>query len=108
METKILIDFQDTDPAEANRLALDLKNYLLRNAEVETDIIKKSTDTMDFGATLVILLGTSSIVALAKGIANWLEKHHSKKLTFKTANEEIIGENLSSADIKDILEKIKQ
>lgn len=108
METQLLIDFKNASASEANQLALDLKSYLDRQSLGDTRVIKTRDDTMDFGGTLSVLLGTSSIVSIAQGISHWLMKHQDRKLTIKTAAGEIIGENLSSRDVEAILKTLNQ
>jgi len=108
MDTTIMLEFPGASVAEANQLALDLQDHLIANATSEVEVVKESNDTMDFGATLAIILGASSTIAIAKGIANWLMKQQDRKVTIKSATGEIIGENLSSKDIAIIFDKVKQ
>jgi len=106
MESEILLEFDNTNTSEANKLALDLQGYLLKTAMFESAVKKTDNDTMDFGATLVLVLGTTSALAIAKGIADWLRRKQGKRITVKTANGKIIGTNLSSDDIETIFDKI--
>jgi hypothetical protein len=106
MNQEINITIDNASPAEAAQLILDLQAYLLSVEDVSSVITKENDDTQDFGATLVILLGSTSITALISGLSNWLVKKQERKLTIKSDGE-IIGENLSSGDIERILESIK-
>lgn len=106
MENTILINFPDISPAEGSLLAMELRDYIGRNTSITPEIIKSSNDTMDFGATISIILGASSTIALAKALGNWVQLHQRKKINIKSANGEISGENLSSKDVQRILEKI--
>ena len=60
-------------------------------------------DTMDFGATLVIVLGTASVTALAKGVAAWLARHSGARIEIN-ADGTVIASNLDSGDATKIAE----
>ena len=109
MSRDTLIQFPGISVSEANQLAADLQDYLHRNAlesEAQVQIIKEQGNTMDFGATLAITLGTGSVIALARGIANWLQRQQGRSITIRNGDKEINGSNLSSKDIANILEKV--
>ena len=107
METKLLINFPGETASVANQSALNLQDYLLTVASERSEVIKDSDETMDFGATLAIILGTGSLIEISKGISNWMQKQPNKRINIKTSNGEILGENLSSSDIAAILQHIK-
>lgn len=100
------IIFEGASIAEANKLAIELSDYLSTTANIQAIITKESEDTQDIGTIISIVLGSTSLVALAKGLSDWLIKKQSRKLTIKK-NGDIIGENLSSRDIKSILDHTK-
>ncbi|WP_175635063.1 hypothetical protein [Pedobacter ghigonis] len=106
MQEKLTINFDGETPAEAGKLALDLQSYLLSTENLHVNIEKDDADTQDFGATIVLILGSTAVTALTKGLLNWMIKKQDKKLTIKKDGE-IKGENLSSDDIKNILDSLK-
>ncbi|MGC3945745.1 MAG: hypothetical protein QM762_14690 [Chryseolinea sp.] len=102
--SNISISFDNLTVSEANKMAADLQEFLSRKVE-QTAIITKTDDaTMDFGATVVVLLGTTSAVAVARGIANWIKKRSEVSITIKTDKGEVIAQNLTSADVLPVLE----
>jgi hypothetical protein len=98
-----LIIFDDASPADANRYADELSNALL-DATADLTIHRRRDDphAQDFGATLVLLLGTSAAVALAKTITtvigNWLQLRQGQgvSVTVKTADSQISIKNMTS------------
>lgn len=66
------IRFEGGDLAEANAYAEELRDTLLEAAsdkDVKVDVHVRRDDptTMDFGGTLVLVLGTPAVLAIAKG-----------------------------------------
>jgi hypothetical protein len=94
-----IITFDDTSGAEANHYASELKDILLDvSPDVSVEQRRDTTLTQDLGTTLVLLLGTSSMAAIAKALGNWLQLRRSAQVTVKTEQGEIIGKNLTSKD----------
>jgi len=44
---------------------------------------------MDLGTTVVLVLGTPAVLALAKGIADWIRKKGDPQLVIKKGDQEI-------------------
>lgn len=102
---ELVLKFDDADLAEANRFATELAERL-RDGEAPIEVSERRADpnAQDFGATLVILLGTPAVIALAKGIADWLRMRPEAKITLKDKNGEIIASGLTSRDARAIIE----
>jgi len=67
------ITFDDISPADANRFADELREILLdASPDVSVERKRDNSLTQDFGATLVLVLGTPAAVAIARAIGNWL------------------------------------
>ena len=69
--------FPDAQSAEARRMAIGLREYLLNNGVIEdADIAKRDDDTADLGSLLEIVLAGPVLVTaanqIAKGIADWI------------------------------------
>ncbi len=63
----IKIRFEDVTSGEASIKASNFRQYILDNhSDVQVDIEKEDPTTQDFGATLVLILGTPAILALSK------------------------------------------
>ncbi len=98
-----LITFDDASPADANCYADELRNALL-NASADIDVQRRRDNphAQDFGATLVLLLGTPAAVALAKTITtvigNWLQLRQGQgvSVTVKSADRQISIKNMNS------------
>jgi hypothetical protein len=68
-----MITFDDVSPADANRYADELREVLLdASPDVRVERKRENPSTQDFGATLVLILGTPAAVTIARAIGNWL------------------------------------
>lgn len=79
------IDFEGLEPADATRLADDLARFIKTTIpDVTAEVEGHSADTMDFGATVAVVLGTPAVVILAKGMADWLRRQGDPALVITT------------------------
>jgi len=94
-----LLHFNELSQAEANRYAEELRNVLL-NASPEIAVQRERDDpgTQDFGATLVLVLGTPAVVAAATAIGNWLQLRTKASLTIETPDKKIVAQNVTRKD----------
>lgn len=100
-----IINFNGVSDAEANIYAEELRNVLLdASSDIEVERRRSDPFTQDFGATLVLVLGTPAIVTITKALGDWLTRCSSAEITIKTDNGEIIGKNIKSKDIIRITE----
>jgi hypothetical protein len=99
------ITFDGISSADANRYASELRD-ILRDASPDVEVERKRNDlrAQDFGATLIVVLGTPAGVAIVKAIENWLSLRHGTGITIKTAEGEIIATNLTSKDAMKLAE----
>src|ERR1700685_241831 len=73
------IGFPGVSAAEANRAAASLSEALRDiDPTVSVETVRDRPDAQDFGATLVLVLGTASISALSKGISSWIARSGTK------------------------------
>lgn len=109
METiRYIIRFDGVAAADAGRAAESLRRSLQDlDPEINAKRVRSNSDTMDFGSTLEIILAAPAIVVLAKGLANWLERTHSSRLTVVDAAGSIIVENISARDAVGLAEKLQ-
>jgi hypothetical protein len=71
----LTISFPKASAAEANQFAGELADFLKdREPGLNVEQVRERADTQDFGATLVLVLRTASVTALAQGIAAWLKR----------------------------------
>ena len=102
----LTLSFDNADLGEANRFAAEL-GELLRDADAPIAVREARADpnAMDFGATLVIVLGTPAVIALAKGIADWLRMRPNARVTLKDKDGSVVASGLTSADARAIIEQ---
>lgn len=70
------ITFHDVSLADANRYADELQEVLLdASPDVRVERKRENASAQDFGATVVLILGTPAVIAIARAISNWLALH---------------------------------
>ena len=100
------IRFEDLELSEAGSKAEILRQDLLAASEdVTVSIEKDDPSTMDFGATLVLVLGTPAVLAVAKGMADYLRRERGK-ITIATEEGIVIASGISGADAARIAEAL--
>jgi hypothetical protein len=114
-QREYLIAFEDLSPAEANVLAAELQRELTEGpADVEARVIKEDPTSMDAGGTLLLILGTEAVVAIAYGIANLLSRYGAKVTITKKKNVaegtqelKIVTQHVGGADVERIVEALQ-
>lgn len=72
---EFVIRFDGLSSAEAGVEAQRLQEMLADSSpDVDVKLRRDRSETMDMGATLVLLLGTPAIIAVAHGCAAWLKQ----------------------------------
>ena len=103
-ESPFLITFPGASTADANRYAAELASALREvDQDLKAEQHRDREDTQDFGATLIVILGTASVTAIAKGVAAWLARHSGARIQIN-ADGSVIASNLDSADAARIAE----
>lgn len=98
-----IVTFGEVSPADANRYAEELRNALLdATPDITVQRRRENAYTQDFGATLVLILGTPAVAAVVAAVDNWLKLRNSASLTWKTADEQIIVQNISSKNAAEL------
>jgi hypothetical protein len=94
------VRFADLSEADANRAALELRDAIDSAAgkQVQTSIVKERQDTQDFGATLVLVLGTEVAMTVAKAIYNYVSKRGDKVL-IETEGGKVLATGSAAANI---------
>lgn|SRR5262245_16719873 len=87
-DQRITLSFPDVTLDVGNQCAASLANQLKDvHKSVQVERQRKRADTMDFGATLVLLLGTAAVTEIAKGVAQWIARHRTRvELTVGTTS----------------------
>ena len=107
---QFVIKFEDTSLAEANILAESLRSTILdSHSSVSVERRRDDQSAQDFGATLVLLLGPPSVVAVAKGIEQWLKRYQSAKLRIERPDgTKTIIDNVTPNVIVELVKLLKQ
>ena len=113
---ELAVSFPDCSIGEANQLALDIRDFLMRmvsarglSSAVTVTVEKEDNEFQDFGATLAILLGTPAAFAVAKGIHDWISAR-GHAVVIKTRSGEIIatGGSAQNIDIAKTVEALER
>ncbi|SRR6266852_783201 len=98
-ESTYLITFDDASPTDANRYADELRNALLNAApDIVVQRARDDPQAQDFGATLILILGTPAAAAVVAAVGNWLKLRQSASITWKTEHEQILVQHITSKD----------
>lgn len=102
----LILSFPGVSPAEANQYAADLAGILRdTHPDVQAEQRRDRDDTLDFGATLVLILGSASATMVARGVAAWLARNSGVKLQI-SADGAVVASNLDSRDASRIIEAL--
>jgi hypothetical protein len=73
----VTLTFPDVTPDVANVYAEDLQRALEDALATGDRVERRRTraDSQDFGATLVLILGTTAVTAIAEGVKAWLARN---------------------------------
>lgn len=105
---KYTIRFDMLETADAGRAAESLRRALHESDQgIEARRVRIDPDAMDFGAALEIMLAAPAVVELARGIANWLARSHTSKLTIIAHDGTTIVENIGARDAVGLAEKLE-
>jgi arginine/lysine/ornithine decarboxylase len=91
------IRFEDLTAADANRAAAELQS-MIEDSGIDAELVKDRADTQDFGATLVLVLGTEAAVVLAKAIYRYVAKR-GDKVVIETAEGKVLATGAAAANI---------
>lgn len=104
---EMTIRFKEMDERQANAHAEALLSRLKRK---EPSLVAKQASenpkTMDFGSTLILILGTAPIIAIAKGIADYIRGLPTGVVEI-SANGRTTTVRAASADMAEIVAAIE-
>lgn len=105
---KLILRIQGPSVAESNQLAAELRQSVLdASPDVEARISREGEASQDFGASLVLVLGTPAVIAVAKGIQAWLKRRPAATLEMEE-NGSLKATNLTSRDARRIVEILSE
>ena len=83
----------------------DALRYEVPASEVQQ--LRDNKENQDFGATLAIVLAGPAIVAIAQGIADWLNRQHGVTLEVTTPEGKVIATNVTASNVVEILKALR-
>ncbi len=100
------IEFANVSKAEADAYAADLADFLrttIPAKDLKVDRERTSATSQDFGATLVLVLGTAAVTAVGKGVQAWMKAHTGTSIRVKNQYGELTGDNLDAKTVADVV-----
>lgn len=95
----LIVRFETGSIADANRWAEDLRREMLDcSPDVRVERRRDNPAAQDFGASLVLILGTPAVLVLAKAVQSWLARNNAASIRVETAEGTLIASNLQSKD----------
>jgi membrane-associated two-gene conflict system component 1 (EACC1) len=105
---RYIIRFEGLEAGDAGQAAESLRRTLIDEAPgVDARRARTDDDSMDFGTTLVVVLAAPAVVELAKGIAAWLARTHSSKVTITRQDGTVVVENIGAREAVNLLERLQ-
>jgi hypothetical protein len=104
-DNQVQLSFVDTSKGQAGVLAADLSGFLEEHTETTSELRRDDTEAQDFGATLVLILGTASVKAVAKALGLWVQRHREAEGRLKIGEFEIELANVDTQTLSSLLEK---
>ena len=105
---KYIIRFEGISVMEANKYAAELREIILdSHPDVEVEHRRDDPRTQDFGATLVLVLGTGAAIQVANGIKNWLTKRSSSTISIEKNEKgeiKVVATNVSNRTVDKLAE----
>ena len=95
--------------AEANVAAGELREQLEEaGSGIDVGLLKEHPETQDFGATLVVILGTPAAIKLAKAVHAYVAKR-ANRVVIETPEGKVVvtGTPAQNIDIAETVEAIK-
>lgn len=92
------VRFDGLTTAAANQAAIELQEKIREVGGVQADIAKERSDTQDFGATIVLILGTKAAVEVARAIHAYIAKR-GDRVVIETADGRVVATGSAAGNI---------
>jgi hypothetical protein len=102
--SEVIIKFSGVDTRQSNVFAQSLRDAIRSEAPgAHVNQRRDNKENQDFGATLGILLAGPAVVAIAKGVEQWLTRHHGVNLEITTPDGKVIAQNVTAKNAVQII-----
>jgi hypothetical protein len=106
-DNTFVITFPGETADVGNSYADELMQELLEaDPTVRVEKRRDNLNAQDFGATLVLILGTGAVTALAKGLSNWIARNSGARITIQTPDGTVVADHLDSKDTQQIVSSV--
>lgn len=106
-DKEILIRFPDTSAAKSNDFAEALRQDLLDAVPgLTVERHREDPTTLDFGATLILVLGAPATLILARAIRKWACRTNAARIEFATKDGSFSVKNVDSRDVASIVKAL--
>ena len=106
-KTEFIVRFDGISEAEANKFARDLQSEL-RSAGITASRERTESASQDFGATLVLVLGTPVVVEVARALHAWAVRKNAASLVIEDRNRRLVASNIESRDAPALAEAFRK
>jgi hypothetical protein len=104
-----MIRFEGMPPSDAGLAAENLLRSLrYSNPTFVGKRVRTDPEAMDFGSVLAVALAAPAVVELAKGIANWLARTHSSRVTIVGPDGVAIAENIGAGEAAALVQRLSE
>ena len=107
-QNQFQIRFEGVSADVSGKMADKLRQELIRiSSDVDVRQIKDDRTTQDFGTTIVLILGTPAVLAIANGIAAYLKRDRAT-ISIISSDGKVVATGVSGADTVRIAEALGQ
>jgi hypothetical protein len=101
---RITIRFPDVTPDLGNVYAEDLRTALADSLDLgdRVERVRTDSESQDFGTTLVLVLGTTAVSAVAKGLQTWLARNSGVSIDIVAGGKTLHARNLDSQGVREL------
>ena len=87
--------------------AISLKCLRDIGPEIRVERQRERSDTQDFGASLALILGTTAVTSVAKGLAAWLARNSGARIEIRRKGGLVLrASHLDGQDISQIVKAL--
>ena len=106
-ELSYLLSVQAANLREGNGLAEELRTGLEQSAPgVTAERARERDDTQDLGTAVALVLSAPAVIAIARGIGQFLQKHQNASLEIKTKGGHVILKNVTSRTALEVIREV--